>query len=229
MPNAARSPDQKRAALEVARILIDIGAVDIRPEKPYTLTSGWASPVYIDCRRIISYPRSRQRIMELGHNLITQHLGWEGVDTVAGGETAGIPFAAWIADSMHLPMLYVRKKAKGFGKNAMIEGQFSENQRVLLVEDLATDGASKVAFCKSLRDAGLQVSHAFVVFYYGVFPGALKGLEEFGVDMLYLATWFDVLDAAERLGTVPRKAIEEARDFLRAPVSWSADHGGRAA
>ncbi len=129
------------AALTTARILLEIKAVNFRPEEPYTFTSGWKSPVYIDCRRIIYFPRARAKICELAVEKIGRHVGYETIEAVAGGETAGIPFAAWIADRMLAPMAYVRKKPKGFGRNALIEGDVPEGKRTLLVEDLTTDGA----------------------------------------------------------------------------------------
>ena len=88
------------AALTTARILLEINAIKFRPEEPYTFTSGWKSPVYIDCRRIIYFPRARSKICELGVEKIDRHVGYETIEAVAGGETAGIPFAAWIADRM---------------------------------------------------------------------------------------------------------------------------------
>ena len=131
------------AALTAARILLEIKAVNFRPEQAYTFTSGWKSPVYIDCRRIIYFPRARAKICDLAVEKIDRHVGYEFIETVAGGETAGIPFAAWIADRMGAPMSYIRKKPKGFGQNAMIEGDVPGGKRTLLVEDLTTDGQSK--------------------------------------------------------------------------------------
>ena len=152
------------AALTTARILLEIRAVNFRPEEPYTLTSGWKSPVYIDCRKIISYPRARTRICDLGVEKINRAIGFETIESIAGGETAGIPFAAWIADRMNLPMAYVRKKPKGFGRNALIEGDVPVDRQTLLVEDLTTDGASKIRFAEALREAGAKCAHTFVVF-----------------------------------------------------------------
>ena len=142
-----------------AKILLDIKAVTISPDNPFTFTSGRLSPVYVDCRRIISYPRARSLLMQMGKDLLYNQAGTEAFDVVAGGETAGIPFAAWISELLGLPMLSVRKQPKGFGKNAMIEGTFKENARVLLVEDLATDGGSKLNFIQAIRDAGGIVEH----------------------------------------------------------------------
>lgn len=112
-PHSGETSDWDRdAALCTARLLLEIKAINFRPEEPYTLTSGWKSPVYIDCRRIIFFPRARAKIMELGVEKIGRHVGYESIDAVVGGETAGIPFAAWMADRMMLPMAYVRKKPK---------------------------------------------------------------------------------------------------------------------
>ena len=225
----SRTHEQKQAALTTARILLEIGAVNFRPEQPYILTSGWASPVYVDCRKVISFPRARARIAEMMTRAIQREVGHESTDAVAGGETAGIPYAAWIADRLALPMLYVRKKPKGFGRNAQIEGDFKEGARIVLVEDLASDGASKVNFVNALRDAGGKIDHSFVVFFYGVFPGALKSLEEIGVSLSYLANWWDVLEVVEQEGQFDKRAIEAVRSFLHDPVQWSALHGGRGA
>ena len=153
------------AALTTARILLEIKAVNFRPEEPYTFTAGWKSPVYIDCRKIIYYPRARARICDLGAEKIGRHVGYETIECVAGGETAGIPFAAWMADRMMAPMAYVRKKPKGFGRNAQIEGDVPVGKQTLLVEDLTTDGGSKIQFANALREAGAICDHTFVVFF----------------------------------------------------------------
>ena len=215
------------AGLETARLLLDIKAVNFRPEEPYTLTAGWASPVYIDCRRVISFPEARQRIIRLACEKLDRDVGFNTIDAVAGGETAGIPYAAWIAEAEAKPMLYVRKKPKGFGRNAQIEGTFDEGQRVLLVEDLATDGGSKITFVDALRQAGGEVTDIFVVFFYGAFPGAEKSMEKMGVKLHFLATWRDVLKVAEEGQYFNQAAIDEVRAFLDDPVAWSKGHGGR--
>lgn len=230
MPSSpARTPRQQAAARTIANILLETKAVNFRPEEPYTLTAGWASPVYIDCRWLISFPRARRTITLLAGEEIEQTIGFETLDAVAGGETAGIPYASWIADALMLPMQYVRKKPKGFGRMAQIEGQLDEGSNVLLVEDLATDGGSKLAFVKALRDAGAKCSHTFVVFFYGAFPGALDSLDKEGVSLLYLCTWADVLEAAEAGGYFDADKISGVRDFLKDPIGWSEAHGGRGA
>ena len=129
-------------------------------------------------------------------------------------------FAAWIADALDLPMVYVRKKPKGFGRMAQIEGDLAEGARVLLVEDLATDGGSKIHFVKALRAAGAAVTHTFVVFHYGVFPESIGGLREIGVDLLALATWRDVIAEARRGGDFPETDLAKVEEFLADPVGW---------
>ena len=214
------------AALTTARLLLEIKAVNFRPEDTYTLTSGWKAAVEIDCRKIIFFPRVRAKIVELGVEKIGRHVGYESIDAVVGGETAGIPFAAWLADRMMTPMAYVRKKPKGFGRNAQIEGDVPENMRTLLVEDLTTDGASKIGFAKALRDAGAIVDHTFVVFFYGVFPGAHRTLNEMGIRLHSLCTWWDVLEACAERPYFAESAAAEVRRFLEDPCAWSAKHGG---
>jgi orotate phosphoribosyltransferase len=225
MPTAAGDADDFRR--ETARLLLDIRCVNFRPEQPYVFTSGWASPVYIDCRKLISFTEERRRAIAMATALIEREVGFQRIDAVAGGETAGIPYAAWIAEAAAKPMLYVRKQPKGFGRNAQIEGELKEGSRVLLVEDLATDGASKINFVKGLRDAGAVVADAFVVFYYGVYAGALDALGKAGIRLHYLTTWRDVLAEAERGRDFPGPALAEVRAFLDDPVAWSAAHGGR--
>ena len=215
------------AARQAARILIEVKAVNLRPHEPFIFTSGRASPVYVDCRRLVSFPRARKRLMRLGAEVLARAVGVEAFDYVAGGETAGIPFAAWLSDELMLPMLYVRKKPKGFGRNAQIEGDFPPGARVLLVEDLATDGGSKLVFVNALRAAEAKVAHAFVVFHYGIFPAGIARLSQEGVSLHALATWADVVDVAEADGLLAKDAIAEIRAYLKDPDGWSLAHGGK--
>ncbi len=214
------------AALTTARILLEIKAVNFRPEEPYTLTSGWKSPVYIDCRKIIFFPRARAKICELAVGKIGRHIGYETIEAVAGGETAGIPFAAWIADRMAAPMSYIRKKPKGFGRNALIEGDVPEGRNTLLVEDLTTDGGSKIQFAQALRQAGAICDHTFVVFFYGVFPGAFDVMAKMNLSLHHLATWWDVLEVCKERSYFPEESLKQVRKFLEDPVAWSKAHGG---
>ncbi len=218
-------PDAEMARL-TARMLLEIKAVHFRRDEPYRLTSGLASPVYIDCRKLISYPAVRSALMDFACAKLLRDAGFARFDAVAGGETAGIPFAAWIAERLALPMLYVRKKPKGFGRDAQIEGAMAEGSRVLLVEDLTTDGGSKVRFAEALRAAGAEVSHTFVVFFYGVFASTEAGLLEHGLRLHYLATWRDVLAEARAGAHFDPSTLAEVEAFLAHPLDWSAANGG---
>jgi len=229
MPAASDAAVDAAAGLETARLLLEIKAVNFRPATPYTLTAGWASPVYIDCRRVISFPAARARIVQLAVEKIEREVGFKAIDAVAGGETAGIPYAAWIADAVKKPMLYVRKQPKGFGRDAQIEGNPEPGSRALLVEDLATDGGSKINFVAGMRAAGLKVTDVFVVFFYGAFSNALDTLKDAGVRLHWLADWRDVLKAAEEGRHFDKAAISGVREFLADPIGWSKAHGGKGA
>jgi orotate phosphoribosyltransferase len=142
-------------------------------------------------------------------------------DVVAGGETAGIPFAAFLAERMGLPMAYVRKKPKGYGRNARIEGVVPEGARVLLVEDLATDGGSKLSFVEAIREAGALCHHATVVFAYGIFPQMDERLGAAGVTLHRLCTWWDVLEEARARGTFDDGTLDAVEAYLRHPEGWA--------
>jgi len=219
-------PDREVVSELTAKMLLEVDAVLFNPAKPFIFTSGWASPVYIDCRRLISFPRLRQTIIDFATTTILRDIGFEKFDTVAGGETAGIPFAAWIADRLMLPMQYVRKKPKGFGRDAQIEGHLQDGARTLLVEDLTTDGRSKVNFCKALRMAGARVDHVFVIFHYDIYPEAPKIMADIGVELHALATWWDVLRVAREGNHFDVDTLDEVEKFLNDPNGWSQTHGG---
>jgi len=218
--------DRQTISDTTAKMLLEVQAVHFNADKPYIFTSGWASPVYIDCRKLISYPRVRRGLMEMAETTILRDIGYEQIDAVAGGETAGIPFAAWLSDRLMVPMQYVRKKPKGFGQNAQIEGLLTEGQRVLLVEDLTTDSRSKINFINALRTAGAKVNHCFVLFHYNIFKESVSVLKDIDVELHALATWWDVLRVAKEAGYFETKTLDEVEKFLHAPAQWSAAHGG---
>jgi len=213
-------PEASDAAEITSRILLATKAVLFNPDQPFTFTSGRVSPVYVDCRRLISFPSARTTLMDLASALIEREIPHGSLDVVAGGETAGIPFAAWISDRLGLPMIYVRKRPKGFGRNAQIEGEMPEGARVLLVEDLASEGTSKLNFIQAIRNAGGQVGHTFVIFHYGIFPQSVTSLEAEGVKLHALATWWDVLKVAHGLGHFTPEQYSAIRSFLEHPDSW---------
>ena len=221
--------DKKTIAELTARMYLDTGAVRFMQDKPFIFTSGWASPVYNDSRWLISFPDVRSTLIDFAVHAINRDIGRDQIDAVAGGETAGIPFAAWVADRLNLPMQYVRKKPKGFGRGAQIEGQLIPEQRVLLMEDLATDGKSKVNFIRALRDAEGKCDHCFVIFFYDIYPQSKKILGDLGVTLHSLTTWRDVLAVAKASGKFELKMLTEVEKFIQDPAGWSKAHGGAAA
>ena len=197
-------PPKAEIARLTAAMLLEISAVDFNSAEPFILASGLPSPTYVDCRKLISFPRIRSTMMDFMAASVMRDAGFEAFDNIAGGETAGIPFGALIAERLGLPMTYVRKKPKGYGRNARIEGVMSEGQRVLLVEDLATDGGSKLSFVDAIRATGATCNHTAVIFYYGIFPETTKKLADHSVTLHHLCTWWDVLtEAGEACGASP--------------------------
>ena len=224
IPAAFPPPDE--IARLTARALLEIGAVHFNAEEPFTLASGLPSPTYIDCRKLISYPRIRSVLMDFLAVTVMREAGMEAFDNVAGGETAGIPFAALMAERLALPMTYVRKKPKGYGRNARIEGAMTEGQRVLLVEDLTTDGGSKLSFVDAIRETGATCGHTAVIFYYGIFPETVPRLAEHGVALHHLCTWHDVLAEARAQAAFDAATLTEVAAFLADPRGWQAARTG---
>ncbi|MBT9382485.1 orotate phosphoribosyltransferase [Pseudooceanicola sp. CBS1P-1] len=213
-------PSKEEIARLTAGMLLDIKAVHFNADEPFTLASGLPSPTYIDCRKLISFPRIRSTLMDFLACTVMRNAGLEAFDNIAGGETAGIPFAALVAERMALPMTYVRKKPKGYGRNARIEGAMSEGQRVLLVEDLTTDGGSKLSFVDAIRDTGAECGHTAVIFFYDIFEGTRENLREHGVELHHLCTWWDVLAVARERQAFSAATLDEVEKFLNAPRAW---------
>lgn len=213
-------PTKDEIARLTARALLEIGAVDFNAREPFIYASGLPGPTYVDCRKLISFPRIRATLMDFLAVTVMRDAGFEAFDNIAGGETAGIPFAALIAERLALPMTYVRKKPKGYGRNARIEGAMTEGQRVLLVEDLTTDGGSKLSFVDAIRETGAECGHTAVIFYYGIFEGTVERLAEHGVALHSLCTWWDVLAEARESQAFDSETLNEVEAFLNAPRAW---------
>ncbi len=214
-------PAKDEIARLTAGMLLEIEAITFNAREPFTHASGKQAPTYVDCRKLISYPRIRSTLMDFLSVTIMREAGFEAFDNIAGGETAGIPFAALVAERLALPMTYVRKKPKGYGKNARIEGVMAEGQRVLLVEDLTTDGGSKLSFVDAIRETGATCSATAVIFYYGIYEGVEKSLSDHGIQLLHLCTWWDVLTEAKARGSYDAQTLAEVESYLRDPAGWS--------
>jgi orotate phosphoribosyltransferase len=220
-------PPRDEIARLSARMLLEVGAVHFNAEEPFTYASGEKGPTYIDCRRLISFPRVRATLMDFLAVTVMRDGGFEAFSNVAGGETAGIPFAALIAERLALPMTYVRKKPKGYGRNARIEGVMDGGDRVLLVEDLTTDGGSKVSFVEAIRETGATCAHTAVIFYYDIFPDTVPKLAAMGVKLSWLCTWWDVLAEARAQGAFSPATLDQVEAFLRDPAAWRAGLAAR--
>ncbi len=203
---------------KIAEKLIDIESVQFSFNDHFTLTSGLKSPVYVDCRKIISFIDERNFIM----NEAIKYINKKNLefDLVAGGETAGIPYATIISEKAKKPMLYIRKKPKGFGKNQQIEGTFIKKQKAILIEDLATDGGSKVIFVEAMRKAGLEVEDIFVIFYYDIFNFEDSLLSKLDVKIHSLCTWKDIISVIEKRNLFSHNHIENLKEFLFSPDEW---------
>lgn len=219
-PAKARGPAE--IAAHTAEILLETESVLFNAEKPFTLKSGRKSPVYVDMRRLISFPDQRNILMDYAAKTLRDNIGAKNFDLLAGGETAGIPYAAFIAERLHKPMIYVRKNPKGHGRMAQIEGALPEKTGLsaVLIEDLQTDGGSKAVFIKALRKASIEVKHAFVLFHYGIFPESEKNMQKLGVRLHALATWHDVLAAAKKKKYFKSGTLESVERFLKSPHEW---------
>lgn len=212
---------------EVAGLLFRAGAIHVSRQQPFILAAGWASPVYVDVRLLLGDPDLRRAVSDLAARYAAAAFPPGSFDAIAGAETAGIPFAAWLADRLALKLRYVRKRPLGIGRNAQVEGGPVEGLSVLLMDDLTTDGGSKLNFARGLRAAGAEVEHVLTIFYHDAFPGAGERLREAGLTLHALANWGDVLRTEGGGGLAPEDRAEIER-FLADPVAWSTRHGGRA-
>jgi orotate phosphoribosyltransferase len=214
-------PAKDEIARLTAGMLLEIDAISFNARDPFTHASGKKAPTYVDCRKLISFPRIRSTLMDFLSVTVMREAGFEAFDNIAGGETAGIPFGALVADRLALPMTYVRKKPKGYGRNARIEGVMTEGQRVLLVEDLTTDGGSKLSFVDAIRETGATCSATAVIFYYGIFDGVEQTLADHGVQLIHLCTWWDVLAEARVRASYDTDTLDTVEEYLRNPTAWT--------
>ncbi len=208
----------------VARVFIETNAIHCNIVEPFRLTSGTLSPSYIDCRKIISFPKQREVVVDCFVDVIENEFGLDSFDYLAGGETAGIPYASFVAGRMGLPMIYVRKKAKGFGRLQQVEGSIDEGQRVLLIEDLMFDAGSKLSFKEGIEKSGAVMDKLAVIFEYGN-PESKRKLDEAGVTYYSLTNWQVLIDVVEEEKYLSPEEIKQIRLFLSDPKGWEATRG----
>ncbi|HEY1374761.1 MAG TPA: orotate phosphoribosyltransferase [Candidatus Binatia bacterium] len=217
------------AGNRIGEMLLETGAIAYYKERPFVFVSGRISPVYIDCRRLLSFPAEREAIIVEMARKAESAIGRDAIDIVAGGETAGIPYAALVSQKLGKPMIYIRKQPKGYGGTKQIEGILEANKRVLLVEDLITDGMSKLRFNIGIRGAGSKMTDCLCVFEYGsdelnLHEGKVN-LAEHGIASHALANWDHVLAAGRGKNYLSDDATRQILDFLKDPENWGRKMG----
>ncbi|WML39035.1 orotate phosphoribosyltransferase [Neobacillus sp. OS1-2] len=203
---------------KIAEKLLEINAVALSPQEPFTWASGLRSPIYCDNRLTLSFPAVRREIAAGLRNLILENFPGTGV--IAGTATAGIPHAAWVSERMDLPMCYVRSKAKGHGKGNQIEGKVEQGQKVVVVEDLISTGGSVITAVQALREAGCEVLGVVSIFTYGLEKGK-QLLNEEEIKTYSLTDFSTLIEVAISKGYVSSKDQESLLLWSKDPANWS--------
>lgn len=201
----------------IAKHLLDIKAVVLNVEKPFKYTSGILSPIYCDNRLIMSYPEIRTEVINAFLNLIKENN--LTFDVIAGTATAGIPHAAWLADRLNKPMIYVRGSAKGHGKQNQIEGKIEKGQTALVVEDLISTGGSSVSAGLAIREEGATVTDCIAIFSYQM-QKAKQQFKDAKINLHTLSDFSTLMDVAERDGYITAEQKTIALAWNNDPAGW---------
>ena len=218
-------PTQSQSA-RIAEVLVGIGAVRITTAQPFIYTSGWASPVYIDTRLLMSDVALRREVMDIAAASLAPLVQRQGINALVGAESSGIALAAWLAERLELPMLYLRKRPLGWGNAARLEGALPANPVLLHVDDETTDARSKVAAAQALRGTGARIDDCLVAIDYAIYPQTREVLGQQSVLMHALAQWRHVHEALLASGNLKEEQVRTLAAFTAAPVQWSIEHGG---
>ncbi|MFC4183123.1 orotate phosphoribosyltransferase [Saccharococcus thermophilus] len=202
---------------EIATHLLEIGAVSLQPNEPFTWSSGLKSPIYCDNRLTLAYPNVRSTIADGLTTLIRAH--FSGAEAIAGTATAGIPHAAWVSERLNLPMCYVRSQAKGHGKGKQIEGKVEKGQKVVVIEDLISTGGSSLNAVRALREAGCHVLGVVAIFTYGLEKGK-QAFAENNVEVYTLTDYDTLIETAVELGVVTEQDLSTLRKWRENPEEW---------
>lgn len=202
----------------IASQLLNIQAVALRPQEPFTWTSGIKSPIYCDNRLTMSYPDIRAAIAEGFASLVKEYAS--DAEVIAGTATAGIPHAAWVADKLGLPMAYIRDKAKGHGKQNQIEGIIRPGQKVVVIEDLISTGGSSLKAALAVKEAGAEPLAVFAIFSYQL-DKAVSAFAEAGIPLRTLSNYSALIDTALELGVIQASDLDVLKAWRRDPASWS--------
>ncbi len=207
----------KNFSRELAKSLLEINAVVLRPNAPFTWSSGWNSPIYCDNRLTLRYPAIRKEISKAFARIIEEKYG--EVDVITGTATAGIPHAAWIAQNLDKPMAYVRAKAKSYGLGNQIEGGVDKGQSTVIIEDLISTGGSAISVIDALQFIGADVKAVLSIFTYG-FDKANQKFDEKGVNLYALTDYATLIDVALELGAVKEADLTLLNDWRKSPETW---------
>ncbi len=202
----------------IARHLLDVKAVRLQPENPFTWSSGWKSPIYCDNRVTLAFPDVRTYIKNALADAIRQQ--FPGVQAIAGVATAGIPQGALVADVLGLPYCYVRPEPKSHGMGKQIEGQLEASQSVVVIEDLISTGGSSLKVVDALRAAGAEVLGMAAIFTYG-FPVADKNFADKGVKLVCLSDYNALLTEAEAMHYISADALGSLASWRENPADWT--------
>lgn len=202
---------------QVAEQLLEIKAVFLKPNDPFTWASGIKSPIYCDNRLTLGFPKVRQFIAAALAEKIKENFG--DVDVIAGTATAGIPHAAWVSDLLDLPMVYVRSKAKEHGKGNQIEGPISKGQKVVVIEDLISTGGSSLKAVEALEEAGAEVLGIAAIFTYGLEKGN-KLLAEADTKLVTLTNYDELIEVALTKNYVSKEDMQTLKEWKQNPETW---------
>ena len=202
---------------QVAKYLLEIGAVQLRPEEPFTWASGWKSPIYCDNRKILSYPEIRTKVCDFMVQTINEH--FKNVDVIAGVATGAIAVGALVADKMNKPFIYIRPQPKDHGMGNQIEGVFNHGDRVIVVEDLISTGTSSLASAMAVTAAGCIVDGMVAIFSYN-FPSARRAFENTSMEIYTLSNYDSLIEAAVEAGQISEENLEVLRDWRFHPDTW---------
>lgn len=203
---------------QIAKQLLEIGAVHLRPENPFKWTSGLRSPIYCDNRMTMSYPEVRRMVAGAFADVIREK--YPQAEVIAGTATAGIPHAAWVADLLGLPMIYVRDKAKGHGRNNQIEGVLREGQNVVVIEDLISTGGSSIKAADAVKDAGGHVLSVLAIFSYQ-FDKAEKAFADAGYAFETMSNYTALLEQAKEQGILQEEQVGELAQWRINPEAYT--------
>jgi len=202
---------------EIALDLLDINAVILRPNDPFTWSSGWHSPIYCDNRLTMRYPKIRKKIAKKFVDFISQE--YPEVEVITGTATAGIPHAAWVAENMDKPMSYVRAKAKAYGLGNQIEGGIQKGETTIVIEDLISTGGSAISVVEALQFIGAEIEAVLSIFTYG-FDKANKRFDKAGVPMFTLTDYATLIDVASKNDYVNESDLETLAEWRKTPDTW---------